>query len=185
MTPDEVPKSCDPQHLLTPPDPAWGVDELASYARTQNQAIVAGEQSLTACYWRLGLALNLARKQFAHRQWGRYLEDVGIEKTRASKARAIHGTFDKEADVAELTVHEAYRRRSQKPRVTPAEKRSSTPSPVDPVEFLLGVCRQADCCAEQVEFVEPEQARRILTVLDDTIAELDRLRGFYRVRVGA
>ena len=183
MKSNDVLKSCVPQHLQQPPDPAWGVEDLGHYARAQEQAIAQGEHSLTTCYWRLGFALNLARKHLAHRQWGRYLGELGIEKTRASKARAIHGTFTAEEEVAELTVQEAYRRRQQKPRVATAERRPSPPPEFDLVGFLLGVCKQADGCADQVEFIEHEQAKQILTTLDETIAELDKLRQLLRVRV--
>ncbi len=185
MNSSDGPKSCEPQHLQQPPDPTWGVEDLGQYARAQEQAIVAGEHSLTACYWRLGLALNLARKHFAHRQWGRYLGELGIEKTRASKARAIHGTFAVAEEVAELTVQEAYRRRQLKPRIATAKRRPSPPPSTDLVEFLLGVCKQADGCADQVEFIEHEQAKQILTTLDETIAELDKLRQLFRARVSA
>lgn len=185
MNSSQTAKSCEPQLLQQPPDSTWGVNDLGHYARAQEQAIAAGEKSLTACYWRLGLALNLARKHFAHRQWGRYLGELGIEKTRASKARAIHGAFEAEDEVAALTVQEAYRRRQSKPRAATAEKRVTPPAEFDLVEFLLGVCKQADGCADQVAYLELEQAQQILTTLDETIAELDKLRQLFRARVGA
>lgn len=49
--------------------------------RAQDQAIVASDRSLMVCYWRLGLALNLARRHFGQRQWGLFLEELGINKT--------------------------------------------------------------------------------------------------------
>jgi 3-methyladenine DNA glycosylase AlkC len=47
------------------------------------------------------------------------LEHLGIDKTRASKARAIYRTFSKEEDVAGLTVEEAYAQRQRKRSATP------------------------------------------------------------------
>lgn len=167
------------------PDAAWGVEDLGRYARAQEHAIVEGEQSLTTSYWRLGLALNLARKHLAHRQWGRYLGELGIEKTRAAKARAIHDAFTAEKEVAELTVEEAYRRRRRKPRARNSNDRPAPTSAVDLVGFLLGVCRQADASADHVPFLEFEQAKRILLTLDETIVELDKLRRCLQARVNA
>ena len=70
-------KSCDPQLLNSDPQENWGVDELGLYVRDQHQAIEAGEHVLTKHYWRLGWALNLARRHFSHGQWQRYLGDLG------------------------------------------------------------------------------------------------------------
>lgn len=177
------PKSCDPQLFLQPPDPGWGVDDLARYARAQEQAIVEGDRSLTACYWRLGRALELARKQFAHRQWGRFLADLGIDKSRASKARAIHGTFESETAVAELTVQEAYRRRPRKPRT--AAKCAAAPPADHLLEFLLGVCKQADFYSDEARCAASERAAKALGAIEATIAELDKLRALFRSRLGA
>ena len=184
LLPDDS-KSCDPQLLLDPPDPGWGVEDLAHYARAQEQAIVAGDRSLTACYWRLGRALELARKQFAHRQWGRFLEELGIDKSRASKARAIHGTFETESAVAELTVQEAYRRRPRKPRVVAVAKQVSVPTANNLTAFLLDVCKQSDFCAGDVGDAAPEQAAEIVLTIDDAITELQKLRAIFQRRLGA
>jgi len=184
MTPlDDDLKSCDSQLLMKPPNPQWGVEDLGRYARAQDQAIVASDRSLTACYWRLGLALNLARKHLGHRQWGRFLDELGIDKTRASRARAIHGTFETEQQVAELSVQEAYGRREKKPRLAAPAERRPEKQKEDPIEFLLGVCKQADFFSDHANFTEPDQAAAILTMIDETIAELDKLRSLYRQRV--
>jgi hypothetical protein len=55
-----------------------------------------------------------ARKAFGRGQWGRYLEETGIDKNRASKARTIYRTFAVEEDLAGLTLGEAYAKRQRK-----------------------------------------------------------------------
>lgn len=179
MAPDSLAsKSCDPQLLQQPPDPGWGVEDLGRYARAQEQAIASGDRALTTCYWRLGRALELARKQFAHRQWGRFLADLGIDKSRASKARAIHGTFESETQVAELTVQEAYRRRPHKPR---ASAKRAAASPADNLmAFLLGICKQTDFYAEEAVDAGPERAVQVITTIEESIAELEKLRVLFR-----
>jgi len=183
MTPPENRKSCDPQLLTRPPDSTWGVADLGDYARAQSRAIDDGDRTLTACYWRLGLALQLARQQFAHRQWGRYLHELRIDKTRAAKARAIHATFASEQLVAGLTVQEAYRQRLRKPRA--ARPRRTTSNPNAPLDFLLGACEQAESIADEAEFAGAERAAKLLTMIDTAIAELEKLRRLVRSRLGA
>ncbi|MEK6234594.1 MAG: hypothetical protein N2C14_07765, partial [Planctomycetales bacterium] len=77
-------KSCDPQLLHEQPNEAWGVERLGEFAQARHREIEADEQSLAQAYWRLGLALNLARRQFSHGQWAKFLDELRIEKTRAS-----------------------------------------------------------------------------------------------------
>lgn len=176
MSIDEDLKSFDPAIFTDPPDAQWGVADLGRYARAQDEAIAAGEKALSPIYWRLGLALNLARKQFAHGQWTRYLREHEIDKTRAARARAIHGTFETEQQVAELSVEAAYRRRKKKPRTTTATKPDVSQPPPGVIEFLLSVCQQADRFAEQAEYLPMEQAAAIVMTIEETIAELVKLR---------
>jgi hypothetical protein len=84
-----------------------------------------------------------------------------------------------------LTVQEAYRQRAKKPRrAAVADGRSEKPT-VDLTDFLLGVCKQADFYADQADFVEPEQATKFLTMIDETIAELNKMRSLFHRRVSA
>jgi len=116
---NQTPKSCGPQHLVEgEPNSDWGLDELDNYAQKQHREIVNGETGLAPTYWRLGAALDLAKEKFQHGKWGKHLQSLGIDRTRASKARAIHRTFGKVDDLEELTVEEAYRLRDSKPAGT-------------------------------------------------------------------
>ena len=102
-------KSCEPQLLDDEqPSHSWGLDKLAEFAQEQHRIIVDGEKEQVPAYWRLGQALSLARKQFARGQWGKYLDELEIHKTRASKARAIFRSFQSPKDVAGKSVEEAY-----------------------------------------------------------------------------
>jgi len=111
-----ISKSCDPQLLNKLPEESWDLETLAQYSRAQGDRINQAEQTLSLLYWRLGAALTYARRHFDHGQWSRYLEQLGIDRTRASKARAIFRTFRSEQFVAGLSVDEAYskRKRTQK-----------------------------------------------------------------------
>lgn len=110
-------KSCTTQHFPSGcPSPEWTPQELVAYALSQHEAILDDERGLAIKYWRLGVSLNLLRKNFDHGQWERQLKELNIEKTKACRARTIASTFDTEAEVAGLTVKEAYDQRVRKTR---------------------------------------------------------------------
>lgn len=104
-------KSCTPQHLSEMPSQSWGVERLVEYARLQHDEILKREKSLAPCYWRLGHALSLARKNFDHGQWSQYLASLGIHKTRASRARTIYEAFVTVDEVKDMSVEDAYEAR--------------------------------------------------------------------------
>ncbi|MBI1311626.1 hypothetical protein GC176_10055 [bacterium] len=112
---DPPTESCGPQHLDDVfPSESWGTARLGQFAATQHCAIARRERALPRRYWRLGRALDLARDKVPHGEWNEFLEQHGIEKTRASKARAIYRSFDSEGDVTGLSVEEAYDQRTRK-----------------------------------------------------------------------
>ena len=116
-----IEKSCGSPQLLpgNEPNNEWLPEQLGTYAQTQYQQIVDGETHLTRPYWRLGHALGIAKKSFGHGQWEQYLKSLGIDTTRACKARAIYRTFTNEDDAGHLTVEEAYARRRKKQSTAP------------------------------------------------------------------
>jgi hypothetical protein len=185
--------SCVVQPLASEPDATWGIERSGEYAREQDQAIVASEQALTASYWRLGLALELARKTFSHAQWGRYLQSLGIDKTRASRARAIHRTFAAESDTADLTVKQACDRRERKShrKTLAARDGSGNAAPpalcssFDLVKFLVEVCHQVESQSTKAEFVTPAEANCFLSAIDEAIRELNGLRARLEQRLNA
>jgi hypothetical protein len=158
------------------PNPEWGVDELGCYARVQHQAIEDGERLLAPSYWRLGLALNLARRQFEHRQWGKYIEQLGINKARASRARAIHRTFEKIGDVVGLTVEEAYDRRERKQRKQRGGQSRETDEQQALAAFLDNVSQKADFFIDVAGFAEPMDAISLLPAVKEAIERLERIR---------
>lgn len=175
-------KSCDPQLFMDgEPDRKWGLDDLGGYAQSQHQAIVDREQTLATHYWRLGLALNLARRQLSRRQWGKFLQERNIDKTRASKARAIHRTFPTENEVEELSVQEAYRRRERKVKQQTADESAVEKSVIedpkdDLLEFLHNVHSRADFFMDDAAFAEPSDTDMLLAVLSEAITGLEKLR---------
>lgn len=105
-------KSCGPQDLAEEqPSHSWPVERLGAYAQEQYSVIMTAERTLAPRYWRLGNALALARKNFGHGQWRPYLESLGIDPTRASKACAIFNAFSTAEDLESKTVEEAYEAR--------------------------------------------------------------------------
>ena len=102
-------KSCGPQPFTEDlPTNDWDSDKLGKFATSQHEAIVGDETTLATRYWRLALALNLARKQIRRGNWIRFIEAHRIDRTRASRARAIHRTFNSVNDLDGLTVEQAY-----------------------------------------------------------------------------
>jgi len=177
------PKSCGtPQPLPTAqPSNEWLPEQLKTYAQAQYRQIIDGESYLTPPYWRLGHALVLAKKTFTHGQWTHYLEELGIDKTRASKARAIYRTFTGEEDVAGLTVEEAYaRRRRKKPRATPGSA-SDAAGPQRNSRSLRtsvgSISKRTAAVIHDAAFVAPEEATILIPAVRKAIHELQELLG--------
>jgi hypothetical protein len=180
---------CPSQSFGPAPDASWGVDDLGRYAQNVNLAITDGERLLTPSYWSLGLALELARRQFSYRQWGKFLTSLSVDPTRASKARAIHRTFANVEEVTDLSVKEAYqrRKRDKRPRVSStarefiaasaAQPTVSADEPAfNPVQFCIEICQKAELCQVVAESATPEDAADFLTAIDEAIGELAKLR---------
>ena len=170
-------RSCTPQLLLGDgPAGEWTLEQLQDYARSLHQAIVSEETSLSLKYWRLGTALNLLRKNFNHGQWQQLLVKLGIDKTRASRARAIARTFASKAELAGLTVQEAYERRRRKRVTTSANGNES----VCKLQRLLD--RVAKITKGLTDLEDIEEPEALLPTLDASIGNLERLRDMLRRR---
>lgn len=182
-------KSCESQLLDEQPNKAWDVERLGEFARARHQEIDADEQSLARTYWQLGLSLNLARRQFSHGQWAKFLDELGIDKTRASKARAIHRSFDTENSVEGLSVQEAYRKRKRKSRKSgPKKKRRKSTNKHERVsiaEWLHDVCQQVDIFLDEVASADSDDAANALPAIDAAVEELNRLRSQVQQRIGS
>jgi hypothetical protein len=172
--PETAPKSCGPQPLPTgSPCAEWTTDELLDYSNAQNQAILDEERTLAVAYWRLGRALNLLREDCQYGQWAQLLERLGIDKTRASKARAIARTFDDERQLAGLTIEEAYQRRR---RNEPLDMTNGQAATLKLCRLLVQVATAANGFLESMEDAELETINEVQTLLDRGIADLERVR---------
>ncbi|MEA1950627.1 MAG: hypothetical protein U9N87_04540 [Planctomycetota bacterium] len=182
-------KSCGPQ-LLHDGEPTneWGVEELGLYARMQHRRIIDGEKLLTPSYWQLGHALVLAKKAFDHGQWARYLEDLGIDKTRACKARAIHRTFAQVDDVAGLTVEQAYaQRKSQKPAKPDKDAASAAKSKKDARRLRQSVSvivKRTEEVIHDAAFASREEAVILLPAIRRAVGQLQEVLGFLEEQAG-
>jgi hypothetical protein len=170
-------KSCGPQ-LFAHGEPSneWGLEELGLYAQMQYDHILAGEKLLTPAYWRLGHALVLAKKAFRHGKWTQYLKDLGIDKTRASKARSIHRTFDSPEDVAKLTVEEAYAKRQRSQSAEPEDGGAAPPKDVQRLRKSIGsISKRTGDVIHDAAFAEPSEAVILIPAVRKAIRELQEL----------
>lgn len=111
-TKSKSPKALGPQHLPEEsPAHDWELERLTEYAQRFHQLIADGERTLAPYYWRLGNALSIARKNFQHGQWQKYLTSVGIDRTRSWKALAIFRAFSTVEALESRSVEEAYEAR--------------------------------------------------------------------------
>ena len=169
---------CTPQHFsMGYPNVEWTLEELTAYAQAQHHAIADDERKLAVKYWRLGLALNLLRGNFNHGQWERLLQDMQIEKTKASRARAIARTFDKEEEVAHLTLKEAYERRVRRTRKSSSQNATAKGAgPDDRLgRFLDHVTKMAEIMIDDAGFAEQAQAVVLLEAVNAAMAKLQRI----------
>ena len=127
------------------------------------------------------MALNLARKQFGRGQWTSYLESLGIERTRASKARAIFRTFTTVDQVVGLAVEEAY---SQRCRSQPKQLRNDDPSTSQLHACLEHVRREVECLLDETVALTRGEARKLLPTALQTIHRLLELELRLRKQAG-
>lgn len=165
-------------------------DELGAAAAAELAAITTNERSVTGRYWYLGRLLTWARKPLTHGQWGRFLKQWKIDKSRAAKAMRIFRAFTTADAVADLTVAEAYERSaksssrratSRKPKPAPAAAAIATPTTIRSwtkfAEIMIEVVERQ---LEEPEFLTSEEAAAALTALGPLLTALrqceDRLR---------
>lgn len=198
MTSANLNKSCDPQ-LISPaeiPTTGWLLSDLTAYAQRQNEFIDQREKSLATNYWMLGLSLSLARKHFSRGQWGKQLEVLGIDKTRASKAMAISRTFADVEELCDKSVDAAYKARARKP--TAKRGRSDDENKNDIVDgrtteenssptlrsFLSEVKTQADYWIHEAAFAAPEDSAELLDLLEAALQTLQTAKDYLKKQCG-
>jgi hypothetical protein len=193
MPSDSDGESCDPQHLMEDvPSHTWDLDRLSAVARTEHAAILVEEESTTARYWRLGQVLHLARKQFAHGQWLRYLQELGIETTRAVKAMRIFESFSTEVQTKELTVAEAYDKRRRRPRTTSQRRtagecvqENNTPNAASAPSwsrFAASIVAEVERRWDETSFMDADETATALAGVGRAIVALQRLEMQLRQR---
>ena len=182
-------KSCGPQ-LFAEGEPSneWGLEELGVYAQMQYRQILDGERLLAPAYWRLGHALKFAKKAFRHGKWTQYVKDLGIDKTRASKAGAIYRTFDGPDEVAKLTVEEAYAKRQRKQSAKPEDgiDGGSQPKNVQRLrKSVSSIGKRTDDVIHDAAFAAPEEAVILIPAVRKAIRQLQELLEYLERQAGA
>ena len=161
-------KSCDPQHLSSMPSHGWTMSALTSRAQEEYAAIKNQESCLAGLYWRLGQALDLIRKKFEYGSWATQLVTIGIDKTRAAKARAIFQAHSSEEDVSGMTVDEAYAARRRK---VPQRRGKGTAKP-RLESTLRQLMEQLAFFAKQTEVATPSRAKKLISLIADLNSQL-------------
>jgi len=173
-------KPCGPPRTLPASEPTteWLPEQLSLYAQIQYRRIVEEETRLTRPYWRLGHALELAKRSFGYGQWAKYLEQLGIDPTRASKARAIYRTFAKEDDVARLTVEDAYARRARKRSTMPSDSDGSRKHGKCLRKSVTSIAQRTGAVIQEAAFAASEEAMILIPAVRKAIRELQTLLEF-------
>jgi hypothetical protein len=165
------------QHFRTgTPTAEWTIEELTIYAQAQCDQIQSEEHTMAVAHWRLGQALNMLRKNFHHGHWEKLLKDLRLEKSKASRARALAKTFATEQEVAGLTVKEAYDRRARPQRRAP--KMSGRPNCAlkGLRQFLTHVAKKADSYLDEAAFADGTSASETLPAVAAAIEKLRMLQ---------
>jgi hypothetical protein len=155
--------------------------ELTALAAKARDAIAECEKTATPHYWRLGQILMLARKHVARGSWADFLAMLRIEKTRASKARAIFRAFGTAEQTADLSVADAYEQRVRSPhgqqrRQSVPEARSEVPTPaVTLPRWIFTVAQDAVRLRDEIEFLNAEEIETVLSATQQAIALLTEL----------
>jgi hypothetical protein len=155
----------------------------------QYRQILDGEKLLAPAYWRLGHALVLAKEAFRHGKWSQHLKDLGIDKTRASRARAIYRTFDKDEDVSGLTVEQAYAKRKRRQSTKPEESADGTAPAGEDVQRLRksvsSIGKRTEDVIHDAAFAAPEEAVILIPAVRKAIRQLEELLGYLEKQAAA
>lgn len=165
---NESQKDCGPQ-----PFPgaklshATPLEQLGVLAQEVHAELIAGERAATPGYWRLGQILSLAKKQVERGRWADYLASLKIEKTRASKSRAIFRTYSSPKQLEGLSVSEAYEQRvrtARKEKTTPDVLRRSDPVPFKAAlpRWIYTLIDDAQRLRDEVEFLTETEVTTVL-----------------------
>lgn len=187
MSTNEATEGCGPQPFEEQLSHGTPLTRLTELAGEVHSALVAFEKSATPHYWRLGQILMLARKQVPRGEWADFLATVGIEKTRASKARAIFRTFYTAEETAGLSVGEAYERRERRPSArkflshTPEEAACGRRAPVATLPHWVDhLAEDAERLRDEVKFLSPEQSEKLGVAIRRVTALLAELAAAVR-----
>ncbi len=180
-----VVNSCEPQPLPEGnPTSQWSLKQLEAYAREKHDAIATAEKPLAAQYWRLGLALTIAREKRKHGKWGQYLQSLDIDKTRASKAQAIYKAIRTEEEVSNLSVDKAYSRRERKKPKRPKTGPTIMSDKAELREFFKMIRINAERYYDVAAFLDPPEAPEFLKDVEETIQKLEEIRDRLRQHTG-
>jgi len=184
-------KSCDSQLSSEEqcPNSEWSLDELANYAKTEHTTIQQAEESLAATYWRLGHALILAKRHFGRGQWGKYLAELGIEKTRSSRAMAIYRTFPDMAGLEGKSVDAAYKERERKKKSTGEKSKDDSDlenhdneETADDGEdtlraFLVRLHQDSERWVHEAAFVSQDESVELIDLVEQAMSVLQEIHG--------
>jgi hypothetical protein len=151
---------------------------LGDYAKAQHQQIMAGEKHLTPLYWRLGRALTLAKKAVRHGEWSAYLAKLGVDNTRASKARTIFRTFACESDAAELTVAEAYAMRRSELADEAVENSRSQQDFQRLQRAITRIAERTEAALEDASLLDSAGAAALVPIVRDAAETLEALLAY-------
>ena len=196
MTTCDLPEKCfAAKHLSAEgpsgkPDHLWDLGRLSHFARQQHEMIIQSERSVAPTYWLLGQALALARKQLGRGQWGKYLTELGINRVRACRARAIFRSFSTAEVLQGMGVEEAYEQRQRRATcvrhrrheaTTDAGQETSAASSdenqgTDPLQsFLYEVYNRADQLFDLAAFAPREQREALFPKYQAALARFQQL----------
>ena len=181
-----IPESCDTQHSPDgTPSAEWAFEQLIAHAQRQHASIAEAEKPLAVLYWRLGKTLEMARSKYKHGSWGKFLESLGIEKTRVSKARAIFKTFPDETDVAGMSADRAYQQRKRKKRSSKQNDTASRSGPAVIRLFLRPFVIELEDLYDVVAHLSPAEAKEVAPDMDSSLRKFEGLCELLQARLHA
>ena len=133
----------------------------------------------------LGQVLVVARRQYQHGQWVKFLTMRGIDKTRASRAMAIFRTFSQVADLDTMTVKQACASRKVRAKKTSRQSKNRSRKPIAQSEFTaptsLGdwldvLTTKSTRFTEEATFATGDAAGKLLDTVDQAMRQLQGLR---------
>ena len=130
----------------------------------------------------VGDGVGAGQNQLAHGQWTGFLKKWKIDKARASRACAIHRTFEDVAATSGLSVEQAYARRKRKLSPTNTNRKDGKPTAAKGsfLDIIKQVCNRAEHFVDEAAVAGTDDIKKLLDPVAEAICRLTEIQAWLK-----